>query len=76
MKPACNIDQRGRKARMVGGVIVDLCGVALILTSVLSVSSSTMIIVGISLSIIGSFMIFEGARGWCALRAMGIKTPM
>ena len=73
---ACNIDQRGRKARMVGGVIVDLCGFTLILTSVLSANSSAMLVVGISLSIIGSFMIFEGARGWCALRAMGIKTPM
>ena len=76
MKLACNIDQRGRKARMVGGVIVDLCGVALILTSVLSTNASAMLAVGIFLSVAGSFMIFEGARGWCALRAMGIKTPM
>lgn len=61
---------------MIGGMIVDLCGLALILTSVLSTNSSAMIAVGIFLSVTGSFMIFEGARGWCALRAMGIKTPM
>jgi uncharacterized membrane protein HdeD (DUF308 family) len=73
---ACNIDQRGRKARLIGGVIVDLCGVTLILTSVLCANSLAMIAVGIFLSVTGSFMIFEGARGWCALRAMGIKTPM
>jgi len=73
---ACNIDQRGRKARLVGGAVIDLCGVTLILTSVLSTNSSAMIAVGIFLSVTGSFMIFEGACGWCALRAMGIKTPM
>jgi hypothetical protein len=76
VKLACNIDQRGRKARLIGGVLVDLCGVALILASVLSANSSAMIAVGIFLSVAGSFMIFEGARGWCALRVMGIKTPM
>ena len=76
MKLACNIDQRGRKARLIGGAVVDLCGVALILTSVLSTNSLAMIAAGIFLSVTGSFMVFEGARGWCALRAMGIKTPM
>ena len=75
MKLACNIDQRGRKARLVSGVIVDLCGVALILAGVL-MDSWGMLIAGILLSVTGSFMIFEGARGWCALRALGIKTPM
>jgi hypothetical protein len=75
MKLACNIDQRGKKARLVSGAIVDLCGVALILAGVL-MDSLGMLIAGILLSVTGSFMIFEGARGWCALRAMGIKTPM
>lgn len=75
MKLACNIDQRGRKARLVSGVIVDLCGVALILASLL-VDSLGMLIAGILLFVTGSFMIFEGARGWCALRALGVKTPM
>jgi len=75
MKLTCNIDQRGRKARLVGGIIVGLCGVALILTGAL-INSTGMLIVGIFLCVTGSFMIFEGARGWCALRALGIKTPM
>jgi hypothetical protein len=34
-----------------------------------------MLITGIVLCITGPFMIFEAAHGWCALRAMGIKTP-
>ena len=75
MKLACNIDQRGKKTRLAGGAIVDLCGVALILVGVLT-SSRRMLTGGVFLLVIGSFMIFEGARGWCALRAMGIKTPM
>ena len=75
MKLTCNIDQRGRKARLVGGIAVGLCGVALIITGAL-LNSPGMLIAGIFLCVTGSFMIFEGARGWCALRALGIKTPM
>ncbi len=29
---------------------------------------------GIGLSIGGTFMILEGAIGWCAIRALGFKT--
>jgi hypothetical protein len=72
---ACNIDQRGRRARLISGVIVDLCGVALLVTGIVS-HSLALIIAGVFLDVTGSFMIFEGARGWCALRAMGVKTPM
>ncbi len=24
----------------------------------------------------GAFMVFEGVKGWCVMRAMGFKTPM
>ena len=72
---ACNIDSRGRRARLIGGVIVDLCGAALIITGAVG-RSKILLVAGIALVVIGSFMIFEGARGWCALRALGIKTPM
>jgi hypothetical protein len=75
MKWACNIDARGRKARLITGAIVDLCGAAGIIAGVLR-DSTSVLIVGIFLFMAGSFMIFEGARGWCALRAMGIKTRM
>lgn len=75
MNLACNIDEHGKKARLLGGVIVDVCGAALLVTGFLT-HSLGILIAGIFLDITGSFMIFEGARGWCALRAMGIKTPM
>jgi hypothetical protein len=72
---ACNIDQDGRRARLIGGIIVDVCGVALIIAGAIS-GSKVLLVAGIFLDVAGSFMIFEGARGWCALRALGIKTPM
>ena len=75
MKFVCNIDPRGRRARLIGGIIVDVCGVALIVTGLIS-GSKALLVAGIFLDVAGSFMIFEGARGWCRLRAMGIKTPM
>lgn len=72
---ACNIDPRGRRARLIGGAIVVLCGGALIITGLIA-KSKALLVLGIFLDVAGSFMIFEGARGWCALRALGIKTPM
>ena len=35
-----------------------------------------LIVVGAFASLSGSFMIFEGALGWYALRALGIKTNL
>jgi hypothetical protein len=72
---ACNIDQRGRRARLTSGIVVDLCGVALIVSGAIG-GSKALFVAGIVLVVAGSFMIFEGTRGWCALRALGIKTPM
>lgn len=72
---ACNIDQRGRRARLISGAVVVLCGGALIVAGLI-VASKPLLAVGVFLDVAGAFMIFEGARGWCVLRAMGIKTPM
>jgi len=75
MKLTCNIDKRGRRTRLVGGILVDLCG-AIVIVIALRAGWWEMLTGGIFLCVAGSFMIFEGARGWCALRAMGIRTPM
>ncbi len=34
------------------------------------------VIAGLSTIAGGAFMIFEGASGWCAVRAMGFKTKL
>ena len=75
MKTTCNIDQRGRKVRFVGGVLFDGCGAALLVWGALT-GGVGLAVAGMVLSLAGGFMIFEAARGWCALRAMGIKTPL
>ncbi len=68
MKLACNIDQRGRKARLVMGMIVLLGGSA---SAVAGWWWAAGLLVGAA-----AFMIFEGARGWCVLRALGMKTKL
>lgn len=72
---ACNIDQRGKRARLISGAIVVLCGGALIITGLIA-KWKALLMAGIFLDVAGAFMIFEGTRGWCVLRAIGIKTPM
>ena len=71
----CNIDQRGRRSRILTGAIVDLVGVGLIAAGFVS-RDENMYAAGVVLMVAGSFIIFEGVRGWCVLRAMGIKTPL
>ena len=74
MNMTCNIDQRGRKVRFVSDILFDGCGAALLVWGVLTAGVG-LIMAGVALSVVGGFMIFEAARGWCALRAMDIKTP-
>ena len=75
MKLTCNIDQRGRKARLIAGIVADAIGVIAIVVGVMTNQLSA-IVGGIICSGAGCFMIFEGIKGWCAVRALGIKTPM
>ena len=71
----CNIDQRGRRSRIISGAIVDLIGIGIFVIGVMRDNLGALIAGGV-LSLVGAFMIFEGVRGWCALRAMGVKTPL
>ena len=64
---ARNIDRRGRLLRAVGGVLFVaggglVCGCIAWLAMVLI--------------LVGGFMLFEAARGWCLARACGIKTKL
>lgn len=71
----CNIDQRGKKVRLVTGAIVDAVGAILILAGVLW-NQTGYILAGGVVSLAGLFMIFEGVKGWCVVRAMGFKTKI
>jgi hypothetical protein len=69
MKPifSRNIDNKGRLVRGLGAL-------ALLLGAAFSFTVS--IWLGIALLASGAFVAFEALRGWCALRACGIKTRL
>lgn len=73
----CNIDQRGRRVRMIWGVCLLVIAAGLIVATVLGYVSMWW---GIGLTIaaaaFGAFAIFEARRSWCVIRAMGFRTPM
>jgi hypothetical protein len=62
-----NISRAGRWARAVWGV-------ALIVAGLLFSGRSYWI--GFLLVVAGAFALFEAARGWCVMRACGIKTKL
>ena len=71
----CNIDRRGRTARIVTGALVETAGMGLLAWWYLggppwAIWPALGCIAG------GNFAIIEGAIGWCAVRAMGFRTPL
>ena len=64
---ARNIETKGR-------VVRGLAALVLLLTAIVSFQLS--IFVGVILLVSGLFVLFEALRGWCALRACGVKTRM
>ena len=69
MKPLFprNIDNKGRLARALGAA-------GLLLSAGLVFAWSAWL--GMLLLASGTFVAFEALRGWCALRACGIKTKL
>ena len=76
-KMQCNIDARGKAARLKAGILA-LIG-SLILTGLIvgGVFEGTIwwLMAGGS-AFGGAFAIFEARAGWCVIRAMGFKTPL
>ena len=76
MSLQCNIDAKGKCVRLIYGLILAIAGVILLFLwalpagGVLAWSVCTLLILG------GALAIFEARKGWCIVRAMGIKTPM
>jgi hypothetical protein len=64
---APNITRMGRLARAVWGVLLIAGGIAIY-------SRSRW--VSAVLSLAGAFAVFEALRGWCVMRACGIKTKL
>jgi hypothetical protein len=63
---AQNIDRKGRLARAAWGLLLVAPGFGL------GVAGRPWL--GGTLILMGGFSLFEAARGWCVMRACGIKT--
>jgi hypothetical protein len=72
----CNIDARGKGIRLIYGTVFVIVGVLLIFLWARPAGGWFAWTITMLLLLGGAFMIFESRAGWCALRAMGIKTPL
>ena len=74
MALTCNIDAKGKKIRLINGIVT--VGIALILMGFWAIPADTIVpwVVVIIVLLSGAFMIFEARAGWCVVRAMGMKT--
>lgn len=64
----CNVDIRGRIIRLALGFL-------LLVVAYKSRGYEYPVWVQMGLVIGGSFVLFEGTRGWCALKALGFRVP-
>lgn len=75
--PECNIDAKGKTARLVSGVISVFAGLViagLLATQTVTLGIGWLTVAGLTLG--GAFAIYEARAGWCIVRAMGIRTPL
>ena len=70
-----NIDSRGRTIRRNSGVVCCALGGLLLAVTFWGSTSWLWLGTGITVFAAGVFQLYESWKGWCALRAMGIKTP-
>jgi hypothetical protein len=76
MPLTCNIDSRGKRARLIYGILTIALGLGLIVFWALPQGEIWKWVISIACVLGGAFAIFEARAGWCAVRAMGFKTPM
>ncbi len=74
MAMRCNIDQKGKFRRLIGGLAMMLFSVVAWVLYFMQ-AGDWLLFPAVLCGILGGFMIFESRRGWCVLRAMGVKTP-
>ncbi|MEM8875981.1 MAG: hypothetical protein AAGD32_17180 [Planctomycetota bacterium] len=76
MDTACNIDSKGRLFRgVLGSVTLIIAGILGILWAWPTGSILAWIVVVIAVGF-GAMGLYQAKRGWCAARAMGMKTPI
>ena len=70
----CNIDARGKRVRLINGIVTLVIGIVLLFAWALRTGTSAAWVTSITVLFCAAFMIFEARAGWCAVRAMGFKT--
>jgi hypothetical protein len=70
----CNIDARGKRARLISGIVMLIVALAVAGVWAWPGRSGVGWVVAALLLLAGVFSIFQSAVGWCAVRAMGFKT--
>lgn len=64
---ARNLETRGRVVRGIAGIALLIAGAALCGVNLLA---------AVVIIVCGGFVLFEAVRGWCLMRACGIKTKL
>jgi len=72
----CNIDQRGRTVRIVIAALLESTGLLLGVLWFLAWTPPWTIWPAAAIWLSGMFVLFEALMGWCAVRALGFKTPI
>lgn len=75
MALTCNIDQRGKSIRLLIGAFVESIGLLLGVLWFFGWAPDWTIWPAVGIWVSGVFVLFEALSGWCAVRAMGFKTP-
>ncbi|MGD0541387.1 MAG: hypothetical protein ABSB33_07710 [Tepidisphaeraceae bacterium] len=73
---SCNINARGKRARLISGILQLAAAVGVAGLWGWTTGSRLAWILASLLAVGGAFAVFEARAGWCALRAMGIKTRL
>jgi hypothetical protein len=76
MPLTCNIDSRGKFARLIYGLLMLAVGFVLVFSWAWPQGEIWKWVVSIACITGGAFAMFEARAGWCIVRALGFKTPM
>ncbi len=76
MPLTCNIDAKGKVARLIWGILLLIAAALLAVLWAGTRESWLAWAVVAAVAAAGAFAIFEARAGWCVVRAMGFKTPM
>ncbi len=73
----CNIDARGKAYRFKLGIMGVVAGLVLAAAFYISgIEGEIPWLISLGLTGGGAFAIFEAWTGWCAVRALGFRTPL